>query len=77
MENYLECPKCSSGWEIAKNEHFCGFCGEKKINYKMEAVAPGERLVYFKTGGEYSFDLKLKNNGLDTLRVNRILIRGN
>lgn len=77
MENYLECPKCSSGWEIAKNEHFCGFCGEKKISYELRAVATGERLVYFKTGEEYSFDLKLKNKGLDTLTVNRVSVREN
>ncbi len=77
MENYLECPKCSSGWEIAKNEHFCGFCGEKKINYELGAATPGERLVYFKNGEEHRFDLKLKNKGLDTLTVNRISIREN
>ena len=71
----MECSSCKSGWEIASDEDYCGFCGKKKIRYSFKKVGPEDELVYFKPGEEYRLTLTIENSGLQQIKINQIRIR--
>ncbi len=75
MFGYIECPACKSGWEIALDEDYCGFCGKKKVDYSFKNYGSEGELIYFKPGEEYLLKLRIKNHGLQQIKINQIRVR--
>jgi hypothetical protein len=62
------CLSCCVGFPLDKNDHYCGFCGQKTKALSVE-VSP-DFPIYMDQQGPVKVTLKIKNIGLTTCSIN-------
>ena len=68
----IKCINCKSGWEIAPEESFCGWCGSPTLNFKV-SFEHEEPLLYAdeleNSTESIIISLRIENTGIKPINI--------